>query len=47
MRYPHQAVEYVVWGNGSFTILAGVTQMITVIPTADGSYAWQARGLLQ
>jgi hypothetical protein len=36
------AVKYVVWGNGNYTVPAGVTQMASVIPKADGSFLWQA-----
>ncbi|MFQ5593507.1 MAG: hypothetical protein ACE5HA_05100 [Anaerolineae bacterium] len=34
-------VKYVVWGSGSFTVPAGITQMTSVIPNADGGFTWQ------
>jgi DNA-binding beta-propeller fold protein YncE len=37
-------VKYVAWGSGNFTVPAGVTQMASVIPNADGSFTWQAVG---
>lgn len=36
------AVKYVVWGTGNYTLPNGVTQMTSVIPKADGTFAWQA-----
>lgn len=36
------AVKYVVWGNGSYTIPTGMTQMTSVVPKTDGSFNWQA-----
>lgn len=36
------AVKYVVWGVGNYTLPGGVTQMTSVIPKSDGSFAWQA-----
>jgi hypothetical protein len=35
------AVKYIVWGKGSWTVPAEVTQRVSVVPAADGSYAWQ------
>jgi hypothetical protein len=35
------AVKYVAWGTGNYAIPSGATQMTSVIPQADGSYAWQ------
>jgi hypothetical protein len=35
------AVKYVAWGRGNYTIPPGVTQTTSVIPKADGNYAWQ------
>lgn len=36
------AVKYVAWGSGNYTLPSGVTQVTSVIPKADGSFAWQA-----
>jgi hypothetical protein len=41
------AVKYVVWGKGSYSVPNGVTQMTSVIPTADGSFNWQAAQSVQ
>ncbi len=34
------AVRYVVWGSGSFTVPAGVTQMTSVVPDSAGNFSW-------
>jgi hypothetical protein len=36
------AVKYVAWGSGNYTLPSGVTQVTSVIPKADGSFAWQS-----
>ncbi len=36
------ATKYVVWGTGTFTVPAGMGQMTSVVPNADGSFTWQA-----
>jgi len=36
------AVKYVAWGRGNYSLPDGATQFTSVIPTADGSFSWQA-----
>ena len=36
------AVKVVVWGQGTFTVPAGLAQMTSVVPNGDGNFAWQA-----
>ncbi len=38
---PAGAIKYVAWGTGNYTLPAGVSQMTSVIPKADGTFAWQ------
>jgi len=35
------AVKYVAWGAGNYTVPTGVAQMTSVIPQANGTFAWQ------
>ncbi len=33
--------KYVVWGEGTFTVPAGITQMTSVVPDETGHFTWQ------
>jgi len=34
--------KIVVWGQGAFTVPAGITQMTSVVPDAAGNFTWQS-----
>ncbi len=37
---PAGVTKYVVWGSEAIQVPVGVTQMVSVLPSADGSYVW-------
>jgi len=39
-RYANGSVKYVAWGSDTITVPAGMTQMTSVMPNADGSFNW-------
>ena len=40
-KLPDGTYKFVAWGAGTYTVPAGITRCTSVVPAADGSFAWK------
>ena len=41
-KLPDGTYKFVAWGAGTYTVPAGITRCTSVVPAADGSFAWKS-----